>query len=41
MLSKNEKVEQHIRKKTHKLITLKILVKGDVMVFYMGWLMAH
>jgi len=30
ILSRNEKVEQHIRKKTHKLNTLKFWVEGGV-----------
>jgi len=29
-LSKNEKIEQHIRKKTYKLNTLRFWIEGDV-----------
>jgi len=33
-LSRNEKVEQHIRKKTHKLIVLNFLTEGGVNPLY-------
>jgi len=34
-MSKNEKVEQSIEKKTNKPIILKFWVEGDVLVSYM------
>jgi len=41
-LSRNEKVEQHIRKKTHKPKALRFWLGLKVMSFpYMGWLMSH
>jgi len=33
-LSRNEKVEQHIRKKTHKLNALRFWVEGGVIPLY-------
>jgi len=33
-LSRNEKVEQHIRKKTHKLNVLRFWVEGGVIPLY-------
>jgi len=33
-LGKNEKVEQHIRKKTHKPNALRFWVKGGVILLY-------
>jgi len=34
-LNKNEKVEQHIKKKTHKLNALRFWVKGGVNFFWL------
>jgi len=34
ILSKNEKVKQHIRKKTHKLNALRFWVEGSVILLY-------
>ena len=39
-LGRNEKVEQHIRKKTHKLNALRFWVGGGVILLY-GWLLSH
>jgi len=36
-LSKNEKVEHHIRMKTHKPIALMFWVKSGVNPLYVGW----
>jgi len=33
-LSRNEKIEQHIRKKTHKLNVLRFWVEGGVIPLY-------
>jgi len=33
-LSRSEKVEQHIRKKTHKPNALRFWVEGDVILLY-------
>jgi len=33
-LSKNEKVEQHIKIKAHKLIILKFWIESDVNILY-------
>ena len=35
-LGRNEKVEQHIRKKTHKLNVLRFWVEGSVIPLYVG-----
>jgi len=35
-LSRNEKVEQHIRKKTHKLNVLRFWVEGGGIPLYIG-----
>jgi len=35
-LGRNEKVEQHIRKKTHKPNALRFWVEGDVIPLYVG-----
>jgi len=39
-LSKNEKVEPHLRKKTHKPNALKFWVEGGVISLYV-WLLSH
>ena len=39
-LSRNEKVEQHIRKKTHKLNALRFWVEGGVIPLYV-WPSSH
>jgi len=39
-LSRNEKVEQHIRKKTHKPNALRFCVEGGVIPLYVG-LLSH
>jgi len=39
-LDKNEKVEQHIRKKTHKPNALRFWVEGGAFP-YVGWLLSH
>jgi len=35
-LSKNEKVKQYIRKKTHRPTALRFWVEGDVIPLYVG-----
>jgi len=40
-LSKNEIVEQHIRKKTHKPNALRFWVEGGVIPLYGFWLSSH
>ena len=40
-LSRNEKVEQYIKKKTHKPNALKFWVEDDVIFFVWFWLSSH
>jgi len=40
-LGKNEKIEQHIRKKTRKLNALRFWVEGGVIPLYVVWLNSH
>jgi len=40
-LSRSEKVEQHIIKKTHKPNALRFWVEGGVIPLYMVWLISH
>jgi len=40
-LGRNEKVEQHIRKKTRKPNALRFWVKGGVITLYVVWLSSH
>jgi len=40
-LGRNEKVEQYIRKKTHKPNALRLWVEGGVISLYMLWLNYH
>jgi len=40
-LSKNEKVEQHIRNKTRKPNTLRFWVEGGIIPLYGFWLSSH
>jgi len=40
-LGKNEKIEQHIRKKTRKPNALRFWVEGGVIPLYVVWLNSH
>jgi len=40
-LGRNEKVEQYIRKKTHKPNALRFWVEGGVILLYVVWLNSH
>jgi len=40
-LGKNEKVEQHIRKKTRKPNALRFWVEGGIISLYVVWLSSH
>jgi len=41
ILGRNEKVEQHIRKKTHKPNVLRFWVEGGIIPLYGFWLSSH
>jgi len=40
-LGRNEKLEQHIKKKTRKLNVLRFWVEGGVIFLYVVWLSSH